>query len=431
MITLRPVYLIDGTRTPFLKACSKPSSFYAADLAVNASKALLLRQPFAPDAIDEVIFGCASPTVDEANIARIIALRLGCGDQTPAFTVHRNCASGLNAVDSACRNIAAGYSDLVLAGGVEAMSHAPLLLQETMVNWLAHWNQAKSLGQKLMMLSQLRPSHFAPVIALLRGLRDPVIGMSMGQTAEEIAYTFKINRNAMDSFAVQSHQRLKQAINEGYHSEIIPLYDHKGNVYLQDDGLREDSSTAKLAKLHAVFDQPAGHVTAGNSAQITDGAASLLLASEHAIEQYQLPVIARLHPAQWAGVKPSQMGLGPVHAIAKTLVEHQLPLKNIDYWEINEAFAAQVLACVKALDDDDYCQQEVGVKKALGLIDSSRLNIDGGGISQGHPIGATGARIVLHLATILQRKKAQRGIASLCIGGGQGGAMLIEAVNHG
>ncbi len=426
MTQTRPVYLVDGARTPFLKARGRPGSFHAADLAIHASKLLLLRQPFAETAFDEVIFGCVSPAADEANIARIIALRLGCGEKTPAFTVQRNCASGLNAVDEACRHIAHGYSDLILAGGVEAMSHTPLLFRESMVNWLADWNSAKNLQQKIRHLLALRPSHFAPVIALLRGLRDPVVGMDMGQTAEEIAYRFQISREQMDTYAVQSHQRLAQAIKQGWHSEVVPLYTPSEEVLDSDDGLRADSSIEKLATLRPVFDKPAGNVTAGNSAQITDGAACLIVASEMAVERYQLPVLARLFPAQWAGVNPAQMGLGPVHAIAKTLVEHQLPLSAIDYWEINEAFAAQVLACLKALNDDTYCKEEVGLKQALGEINPQHLNIDGGAISQGHPVGASGARIVLHLSTILHRQQAQKGIASLCIGGGQGGAMLIE-----
>ncbi len=429
MSTPRPVYLIDGTRTPFLKARGKPGSFYAADLAINAGKALLVRHSFTPTDIDEVIFGCVSPSADEANIARIIALRLGCGEKTPAFTVQRNCASGMNAVDSAVRNIAHGYSDLVLAGGVEAMSHTPLLLSENMVNWLSDWNMAKTTGQKLKTLKSFKPANLTPVIALLRGLTDPVVGLNMGQTAEKIAYRFDISRNEMDAFAVQSHLRLGEAIDQGRHSEVIPLYTSKGKVLAADDGLRPDSSVEKLAKLKPVFDKPAGNVTAGNSAQITDGAACLLLASDEAVERHQLPILAKLNPAEWAGVDPTQMGLGPVHAIAKTLVQYQLPLQDIDYWEINEAFAAQVLSCMKALSDEDYCKNEIGLEHAMGAIDPDRLNIDGGGISQGHPVGASGARIILHMATILKRKGAKRGIASLCIGGGQGGSMLVEGVS--
>ncbi|MEN8131427.1 MAG: acetyl-CoA C-acyltransferase, partial [Pseudomonadota bacterium] len=211
--------------------------------------------------------------------------------------------------------------------------------------------------------------------------------------------------------------------------EIEILYDTKGHAYEHDDGLRPDSSVEKLAKLKPVFDKPFGHVTAGNSAQLTDGAAWTILASEQAVNKHDLPVLGRIVDSQWAALDPAQMGLGPVHAVVPILKRAGLTLEDIDYWEINEAFAAQVLACVEALRDDTYCRQEFDSDHALGEIPHQRLNVDGGGISLGHPVGASGARIVLHLLKILQRSNAKRGIASLCIGGGQGGAMLVEKVS--
>lgn len=248
----------------------------------------------------------------------------------------------------------------------------------------------------------------------------------MGQTAENIAHRFNIDRLAMDSFAVQSHQRLAAAQEAGVFDEIEALYDRKGHVFLNDDGVRTDSSVERLAKLRPVFDKKFGNVTAGNSAQITDGAAMLLLASEEAVKKYKLPVMGKIIDSHWAGLEPAQMGLGPVHSITPILQRNELALKDIDYWEINEAFAAQVLACLAAWEDEKYCKEELGLETALGKIDQSILNIDGGGVSIGHPVGASGARIVLHMLNVLERKKAKRGIASLCIGGGQGGAMLIE-----
>ncbi len=422
------VYLIDGARTPFLRAAGRPNPFHAADLLLGAARPLLLRQPFAPDAFDEVIAGCVMPRPDEANIARILALRLGCGERVPAFTVQRNCASGMQALDTAARNIAHGHADLVLAAGVEAMSHAPLLLREEMVAWLADWRATRRIGARLKLLGRLRARHLAPVIALLEGLSDPVVGLSMGQTAENLAWRFDISREAMDAYALRSHQRLAAAIDDGRLDEIVPLYGLSGTLYARDDGLRRDTSMEKLARLAPVFDRPYGLVTAGNSAQITDGAACLILASERAVEAHDLPVLARIHPASWAGLDPAQMGLGPTHAIAALLQHHDLALQQIDWFEINEAFAAQVLACVKTLADNDYCRDQLGLEGAIGEIPMERLNVDGGGISLGHPVGASGARIVLHLAKVLQREGGHKGIASLCIGGGQGGAMLVERV---
>lgn len=422
----RPVYVVDGARTPFLKARGAPGPFTAADLATQAARALLLRQPFAPTAFSEVIAGCVMPGPDEANIARIIALRLGCGERVPAFTVQRNCASGMQALDDAARNIGSGRSELVLAGGIEAMSHAPVLLGTAMVNWLGQWARARGAWARMQTLAKLRPAHLAPVIGLLRGLTDPVVGLSMGQTAEIIAHRFGIDRAAMDSFAVESHKRLAMAQDNGHLEEIVTVYDRSGRHYSEDDGLRRDSDMDALAKLKPVFDRPFGNVTAGNSAQVTDGAAWLILASEDAVQKYQLPVIARLVDSQWAGLDPAQMGLGPVHAMAPLLMRHDLDSADVDFWEINEAFAAQVLACLAAWTDADYCSTQFGRDAPFGEISRDHLNMDGGGVSLGHPVGASGARIVLHLIHVLRRHAARRGVASLCIGGGQGGAMLVE-----
>ena len=421
----RPVYVVDGLRTPFLKA-QGPGPFSASDLAVQAGRQLLLRQPIDPASFDEVVLGSVMPGPDEVNIARVAALRLGCGDHVPAFTVQRNCASGMQALDSAARNIASGQSDLVLTGGTEAMSHAPVLWNTLMTTWLYQWGRARSVNGRLRALAELRPAHLRPVIGLLRGLTDPVVGLTMGQTAENLAHRFEISREAMDEYAVQSHQRLALAYEQGWLDEITPLYDGRGKVYSEDNGLRGDSAVEKLAKLRPVFDRHYGRVTAGNSAQITDGAAWLILASEEAVEQHHLPVLGRIVDTHWSGLDPAQMGLGPAHAMNAILKRRRLKPDDIDYWEINEAFAAQVLACVAAWQNNGYSRKELGRSRAVGEIPRERLNVDGGGVSLGHPVGASGARIVLHLLKVMQRSGAKRGIASLCIGGGQGGAMLLQ-----
>ena len=422
----RPVYVVDGSRTPFLKARGKPGPFSAADLAVAGGKPLLARQLFSPAGFDEVILGCVMPSANEANIARVVALRLGCGERVPAWTVQRNCASGMQALDAAAGSIASGRSELVLAGGVEAMSHAPILFSEAMVNWLAEWNRTRTPVARLKALAQLRPAHLRPVIGLLRGLTDPVVGLSMGQTAEILAHRFAICREAMDRYALRSHQRLENARVNGLLGEVEVIYDRHGGYYDHDDGVRADSTLEQLAGLKPVFDKPYGVVTAGNSAQVTDGAAWLILASEVAVSRHQLPVLGRIIDCQWAGLDPAQMGLGPVHAMAPLLHRHGLGSADIDYWEINEAFAVQVLACLAAWEDAGYCREELGCETPFDPIDEERLNIDGGAVSIGHPVGASGARIVLHLLQVLKHHNARRGVASLCIGGGQGGAMLIE-----
>ncbi|MDH5392254.1 MAG: acetyl-CoA C-acetyltransferase [Gammaproteobacteria bacterium] len=422
----KTVYIVDGSRTPYLKARGKPGAFTAGELALAAGKPLLMRHNFALDALSEVILGCVMPGPEEANIGRVAALKLGIPQSVPAWTVQRNCASGMQAVDCAFRNIASGQSELVLAGGVEAMSHAPVLYNNAMVNWLSDFMMSKTLPQKLKTITQLRVGHFKPVIALIKGLSDPIVGLSMGQTAENIAQRFNISRQQMDEFAVSSHQKLAHAQDSQFLDEVETIYDRHGHFYDKDDGVRPDSSTKALANLKPVFDRKYGLVTAGNSAQITDGACWLLLASADAVKKHKLPVLATIKDSEWAGLDPSVMGMGPAHAMAPILQRNELAVNDIDYWEINEAFATQVLGCRAAWMEEHYCKNELGLDSAIGEIPLDKLNIDGGGVSLGHPVGSSGARIILHLAKTLQRNKASRGIASLCIGGGQGGAMLIE-----
>lgn len=419
------VFVVDGTRTPFLKA-KGVGPFSASDLAVQAGTTLFNRLPIKASHVDEVIIGAAMPGPDEANIARIIAMRLGCGDKVPAFTVMRNCASGMQAIDTGAQNIAMGRSQLVLVGGTEAMSRAPILYDLAMANWLANWMSAKGFMGKAKTFAAFRPNFLVPIFGLLRGLTDPLIGMNMGQTAEELAYRFGIDRLAMDKFSYKSHHALAKAYADGLMTEITPIVDGKGRVYKEDTGLRADVTLEGLAKLKPVFDKKFGQVTAGNSSQVSDGACMLLLASEQAVNDYGLPVLGEIIDCNWQALDPKYMGLGPAHALASLLTKHNFDFKDIDILEINEAFAVQVLACLEALNDSIYCQKALGLKKAFGAFDLDKLNAEGGAIAAGHPIGASGARIVLHVLEMLKRKKLKRGIATLCIGGGQGGAMLLE-----
>src|SRR5712672_1627609 len=436
----KDIYIIDGARTPFLKSRNRPGPFSASDLATTAGKALLVRQPFAPTELVEVMLGCAAPSVDEVNIGRVAALRMGCGQKVPGWTVMRNCASGMQALDSAIANMLSGRSNLVLAGGVDALSRVPLLYSDVMVMWFSNFMAAKTPLQKAGMFLKLKPTQLlTPIIGIMKGLTDPYVGLLMGQTAENLAYRFAISRRQMDEFAAGSHARVTRAQesgafgdpHDGLATEIAPIYDDKGNLYRDDDGVRKDSTAENLAKLKPFFDRKYGNVTAGNSSQITDGAAWLVLASEDAVAKHSLPVLGTIVDSEWAGLDPAQMGLGPVHAATPILNRHGLGLNDLDRWEINEAFAAQVIACLRAWASDDYCRDELGLDTALGQLDNDKLNVDGGAIALGHPVGASGARIVLHLIHTLKRagnagQRARRGMASICIGGGLGGAMLVE-----
>src|SRR5882757_6116768 len=302
----KDIFIIDGARTPFLKSRNRPGPFAASDLATDAGRSLLLRQPFAPTELDEVILGCAAPSVDEVNIGRVAALRMGCGQKVPGWTVMRNCASGMQALDSGLNNILAGRSSLVLAGGVDALSRAPLLYSEKMVLWFSDLASSRSTGQKLSAFAKLPlKSLLAPVIGIMKGLTDPMVGLLMGQTAENLAYRFGITREQMDAFSVKSHLKVAKAQDAGTLApgggEVEALYDAKGNTYPLDDGVRRDASMQNLAKLKPFFDRKYGNVTPGNSSQITDGGAWLILASEAAVSKFNLNPIGKILDSQWAG----------------------------------------------------------------------------------------------------------------------------------
>ena len=424
----RPVYIIDGSRTPFLKARGV-GPFTPVDLAVQCGRPLLLRQPFAPDAFDQVILGCVNVIADEMNPARVAALRLGMGEAMTAFTVQINCGSGMQSIDTAYRYIQDGMSDLILAGGTEALSYAPLVFRRSAVEWYLKMFGARNFWSRLGAFAGIRPSFFAPIIGLERGLTDPIVELNMGQTAEVIAHLFNVMRRDADQYAAESQQRLARAqTDKVFEGEMEPAFGRDGKLYDFDDGVRPDSTADSLAKLKPVFERPWGQVTAGNSSQITDGASWIILASEDAVKKHGLAPRAVIVDSEWSALDPSIMGLGPVLCSTALLRRHNLSLADIELWELNEAFASQVLACLAAWKDDKFCRDVLHLDGAAGAIDRDRLNVDGGAIGLGHPVGASGNRIVLHLVNAMKRLGHKRGIATECIGGGQGGAMLIETV---
>ncbi len=425
----RPVYIVDGARTPFLKARSGPGPFTPVDLAVQCGRPLLARQPFAPDAFDQVILGCVNVIADEMNPARVAALRLGMGEAMVAFTVQINCGSGMQSIDTAYRYIQNGTADLILAGGAEALSHAPLVWPQQGVRWFAGLAGAKGMLAKTMAALKLRPSYFKPVIGLERGLTDPVTNLNMGQTAEVVGHLFGVTRADADAYAVESHKRLARAQAEGWlKGEVETAFARDGRFYDHDDGVRPDSSVDKLARLKPAFERPWGQVTPGNSSQITDGASWVILASEQAVTQHGLTPKAVIVDSHWSALDPTVMGLGPVLSATELLKRHGLALHDIETWELNEAFATQVLGCLAAWNDEKFCREVLHLDGVAGELDRARLNVDGGAISLGHPVGCSGNRIVLHLVNAMKRLGTRRGIATECIGGGLGGAMLIETV---
>ncbi len=419
-------WILAGVRTPFAKAGTALRRTPSYELGRIAAAEVIARADLDPARIDEVVFGhCAMPA-EAANSARVVALRAGVPERVPAVTVHRNCASGMEAVANACHRIGSGDARLVLAGGMESMSLIPLQFPFSYSDYLEGLMRAKSPVARLAALARFRPSMLRPRIALAEGLTDLVCGLNMGQTAEVLAREFRITRERQDAFALQSHQRAIAA-RERLREEIVPVYPAPGYAPVRDDvGPREGQTTEALARLAPYFDRRNGTVTVGNSCQVTDGAAALLIGDEETAQGWPTPPLGRIRSFAFAGLDPSRMGLGPVLAMSLALAKAQLSLTEIEVFEINEAFAAQVLACLEAVRSQKFANAELGLDRALGEIPEERLNVNGGAIALGHPVGASGARLLLTTLHEMRRRGARLGIASLCVGGGQGAAFVLE-----
>ena len=425
-----PLYIVDGVRTPFAKMGTTLAACDATELGRTATAAVLARTALDPAMIDEVVFGCVGNPVDAANVARVIALRAGVPESVPAITVSRNCASGFEAITQASDKAANGRGDIFLVGGTESMSHYPLLYNASAVKKYAALGKAKSAGQKAAAVLAFRPADFAPRIALMLGLTDPVCGLGMGQTAELLARDWQLTRAMQDDFALQSHQRAEAARGK-FKEEITPVYPRGGReaqAVEGDNGVRDGQTMEALGKLKAVFDKRGGTVTAGNASQITDGAVALIVMTEAGLKRTGLKPIGKLVGFAYAGCEPARMGLGPVYALAKAEKLTGFKLADADLIEINEAFAAQVLACRAAAASPEFCRQHLGRDTALGEVPLEKLNVNGGAIALGHPVGASGARLVLTVLRELHRRGGKRAVVSLCVGGGQGGALWLEAV---
>ena len=419
--------VVDGVRTPFCKMGTALAGVSAQELGRMVTQALLHRTGIDPERIDEVIFGCVGQPADAANIARVIALRSGIPRHVPGFTVHRNCASGCEAITQAYEKMTAGAGEIFIVGGTESMSNYPLLYSQRAAMKFGQLQKAKTMGGRLQAMMQFRPSDFAPQISLMMGLTDPVSDLNMGQTAEVVGREAGLSRDDADAYSLKSHQKAVAA-RERLAEEITPVYvpPKFAKVVTEDVGPRAEQSMEQLAKLRAVFERRTGVVTAGNASQITDGAAALLVMSERKADELGLEPLGILSGYTYAGCDPARMGLGPVYAIAKAEERIGLGLDSADLIEINEAFAVQVLGCMKAALSAEFGRNELGRENALGEIPEEKLNVNGGAIALGHPVGSTGARLVITILNELKRRNLKRGLVSLCVGGGQGAALWLE-----
>jgi acetyl-CoA acyltransferase len=433
----RTSYIVTGIRTPFVKSGTQFSQVHAAELGRIALSEMLLRTGIGladwSQLIDEVIVGNTGTPADTANIARVIALRAGLDKKIPAYSVHRNCASALESVAQATLKIAAGEADIVVAGGAESMSQMPLMYNSKATAFFEKLTKAKTLQDRAKIFTQIPVQEFLkPRVAIMEGLTDPQCGINMGQTAEILAKEFQISRGQQDEYSLNSHLKVAKAQGEGFFKEeIAPVSvpNDPLNVVEADVGPRAQQTIEALQKLKPFFDKKYGSITPGNSSPITDGAAMLLICSEEGLKKLSNAIspLAKITGFAFAGCDPQRMGLGPVFSTQKLLKKTGAALSDFDVVELNEAFAAQVIACLKAFDSEPFCQENFGTSK-MGSISLEKLNPNGGAIALGHPVGTTGSRIVLTAAREMKRKNLKKALITLCIGGGQGGSMSLEAL---
>jgi acetyl-CoA C-acetyltransferase/acetyl-CoA acyltransferase len=421
--------IIDGLRTPFAKAGTDLKGYSADNLGAIAVREILNKVDIDPRLIDEVIIGNVAQPANAANIARVIALKAGLDQAVPAYTVHRNCASGMEAVSTAACKIFSGEASIVVAGGTESMSNIPLLFGKKMTAFFEQMMKARTMSQKLRVLSTFKLSFLKPVIGVMEGLTDPVCGLIMGLTAENIARDFRISREAQDAFSLESHLKAASAIAEGRLAEEIipiPMPPKMDRILEIDNGPRASQSMKALQKLKPYFIRDTGTVTVGNACPLTDGAAAMIVMSESKAKELNLTPLGFVRDFSYAGMDPSRMGLGPVYATAKVFDKSGLSMTDIDLVEINEAFAAQVIGCVEAFKSKEYAKKYLNRESEVGEINTDLLNVNGGAIALGHPVGTTGARLIITQLKELRRRQLHRGLATLCIGGGQGGAFILE-----
>ena len=419
------IAIIDGLRSPVAKANGKLNNVSADTLGAIITKELILRNGLEYEQFDEVIIGNVAQPANAANIARVMAIRAGFPQTTPAYTVHRNCASGMQSISSAIEKINSDQGDLYLVGGVESMSNIPLLHSDKFRNFMTKLTYARNVGDKLHLISTFKPSFLKPVIGLISGLTDPISGRIMGITAENLANEFRISREEQDKYAVESHIKAQKAIqSKVLAQEIHPIMTRDSSI-IDDDGVRFGQNMESLKKLRPIFDRLSGTVTAGNSSQVSDGACSLIVTTEQKAKELNLEPLGFISDYSYAGLDAHRMGLGPVYATKKLFDKTGTTLNDIDIIELNEAFAAQVIANLEAFKSNDFCQKTFG-SNAIGEIDKSILNVNGGAIALGHPVGMSGSRIVLTALKELRRRGAKKALATLCVGGGQGAAFLLE-----
>ncbi|NBA95060.1 acetyl-CoA C-acetyltransferase [Pseudomonas sp. R5(2019)] len=424
MSSLRRVAIIGGNRIPFARSNGPYAQTSNQAMLTAALEGLIERFNLHGVRVGEVAAGAVLKHSRDLNLTRECVLSSRLSPHTPAYDVQQACGTGLETALLVANKIALGQIDCGIAGGVDTTSDAPIAVSEGLRRVLLKINRVKTPGDKLKALLQLRPSHLKPE---LPGIGEPRTGLSMGQHCELMAQTWQISRADQDQLALESHQKLAAAYVEGWHDDLLTPY----LGLTRDNNLRPDLTLEKLASLKPVFEHSdKGTLTAGNSTPLTDGASLVLLGSEEWARERGLPILAYLRDGETAAVDfvKGQEGLlmAPTYAVPRLLARHQLSLQDFDFYEIHEAFAAQVLCTLKAWEDPDYCKTRLGLDAPLGAIDRSKLNVKGSSLAAGHPFAATGGRILANLGKLLEVAGQGRGLISICAAGGQGVTAIVE-----
>ena len=417
------VAIVGSQRIPFVRSFREYARTSNQEMLTATVQALVKKYNLEGKLLGDVALGAVMSSSIHWNLSREVVLGTSLDQRTPAFNVQRACGTSLETVNLIALKIAAGQIESGIGGGSDTNSDLPIMLQQALAWKLIDINNAKSFGQRLSKIFSVRPADLKPAYP---GIVEPRTGLSMGQHTERMVKEWRVTRAEQDQLAYESHLKAAKAYEEGFYKDLVTEF--KGTA--KDTIVRGDTTLEKLGKLKPAFDKSAqGTMTAGNSTAFTDGAGAILLASEEFARQHQLPVQAFFHDAQSAAVDHVQGGgllMAPTIAVGLMLKRNNLTLQDFDFYEIHEAFAGQVLCTLKAWESEAYCKKEIGLDKALGAIDRSKMNVKGGSLALGHPFGATGARVVGTMAKLLQEKGSGRGLISVCTGGGMGVVAIVE-----
>jgi acetyl-CoA acyltransferase len=427
MATNDSVVVVNGVRTPFVRARTVYQKIPASALGGIVLRETIARSDLDPKLVEEIYFGIVSAPAEGTNVSREALFDSGLPESIPCTTVNRYCASSAEAAAGIAAKIAAGQIDIGIAGGVESISSIRALFSQEATDFFQDVQKAKTTGQRVQMLTKFKPALLTP---LAPGIKEPTTGLTMGQSADLMAREFKVGREEQDRYAVESHKKAAAAWERGFFkSHVVPVAGPDGKITDRDTDIRADTSVEKLATLKPVFYKD-GTITAGNASPLTDGASAVLLMSESKARELKMQPLGRIrgYAAAAVDIRTEPLLIGPAFAIPRALKHAGVSWENIDLIEMHEAFAAQVLSTIRAIESREWAKEKLGQDKAIGSVDRSKLNVNGGSIPLGHPFGATGGRMILQTLHELRARKKNLGLISICAAGGLGSVMVVEAL---